>query len=153
MFPLYFLSLLAAAAMAGCSTQAPPRDSLVEAQVAVDQQILQASARIQRSQAELYQVAALSSPIAQPEVDIKDDGQPVSLSWQGDASELIGQMAIARGLGFVSTGVKLPLPVNLTVKNESFGQVLQLLRSQIGYRASVRQEGDRIVLSYNRPQP
>jgi len=56
------------------------------------------------------------------------------------------------GLSFATAGVKLPLPVNLSVKDEPFRGLLQLLRAQIGYRAAVRQEGDRIVLAYNRPQ-
>lgn len=153
MFRSLFMSSLAVAAMAGCATAPQPAPAVDEAQATVDRQIADAGQRIQRSQAELFQAAALSTPVAAPPADIRDDGQPVTLDWQGDASELLQSLAKARGLAFTTTGVKLPLPVSLSVKDEPFRGVLQLLRAQIGYRASVRQEGDRVVLNYSRPQP
>lgn len=146
-----FVAAVTVAALAGCASSqpAPPLD---DAQTAVDRQIADAGQRIQRSQAELFQAAALNAPVLPPPADIRDDGQPVTLTWQGDAAELLQSLASARGLSFAAAGVKLPLPVNLSVKDEPFRGLLQLLRAQIGYRATVRQEGDRIVLAYNRPQ-
>jgi defect in organelle trafficking protein DotD len=62
-------------------------------------------------------------------------------------------LARDRGLDFVTAGVRLPLPVNLTVTDEPFRGVLQLLRAQIGYRAAITWQADRVMLEYNRPQP
>lgn len=147
------LSISMLSALVGCATPPPPASPPPdEAQAAVDRQILDAGRRIQRSQAELFQAGAISAPVPPAPADIRDDGQPVTLAWRGDAAELLGELAKARGLAMVTVGVKLPLPVSLTVKDEPFSGVLQLLRAQIGYRAAVRQEGERIVLAYNRPQ-
>jgi len=148
-----FPTSLAIAALAGCAAAPQTAPAVDEAQASVDRQIADAGQRIQRSQAELFQAAALSAPVAAPPADIRDDGQPVTLAWQGDAAELLQSLAKARGLAFTTAGVKLPLPVSLSVKDEPFRGVLQLLRAQIGYRAAVRQEGERIVLTYGRPQP
>lgn len=140
--------MLAGCAAAPTAVRAPDAES----NALVDRQIQAASERIQRSQAELFQAAALSSPVAVPPAEIRDDGQPVTLTWKGDAAELVQELARARGLAFTSTGVKLPLPVSLSVKDEPFRQVLQLLRAQIGYRATIVQQDDRVVLEYSRPQ-
>src|SRR3954471_20493790 len=118
MFRSLILSSLAFAALAGCATAPQPVPAVDEAQAAVDRQIADAGQRIQRSQAELFQAAALSSPVTAPPADIRDDGQPVTLAWQGDAAELLQSLAKARGLAFTTAGVKLPLPVSLSVKDE-----------------------------------
>lgn len=146
------LAVATIAALTGCATTSPPAGAADEAQVAVDRQILDAGQRIQRSQAELFQASALSAPVLPPPANIRDDGQPVTLTWRGDAVELLQELAKARGLAFATAGVKLPLPLSLSVKDEPFSGVLQLLRAQIGFRATVQQEGDRIVLAYNEPQ-
>ncbi|WP_029000943.1 DotD/TraH family lipoprotein [Azohydromonas australica] len=152
---LFTASVLAAAALTGCAWT--PKEPLAagpmaDAQALVDAQILDAAAKLQRSQAELFQAAALNAPVEPAAADIRDDGQPVTLTWRGDAAELLRRLARDRGLGFASAGVRLPLPVKLSVKDEPFAGVLQLLRAQIGFRAIVSQVGDRIILEYSRPQ-
>lgn len=91
-----FVAALAVATLAGCASS-QPAPSLDDAQAAVDRQIAEAGQRIQRSQAELFQAAALNVPVLPPPADIRDDGQPVTLAWQGDAAELLQSLASARG--------------------------------------------------------
>lgn len=152
---LVAVTLVAAAALAGCAStpkETPTAATPAEAQALVDAQIMEAAAKIQRAQAELFQAAALNEAVPPQPADIRDDGQPVTLSWRGDAAELLRRLARDRGLNFASAGVRLPLPVKISVRNEPFAGVLQLLRAQIGYRAVVSQVGDRIILEYSRPQ-
>jgi defect in organelle trafficking protein DotD len=143
-----------ATSLAGCATVPQlgtgPGD---DAQAAVDRQILAAAEKIQRAQAALYQAGALDSAVPLVAAEIKDDERRVSLTWKGDAAELAQQLARDRGWSFVTTGVRLPLPVNLTVTDEPFRSVLQLLRAQMGYRAAITLQADRLMLEYNRPQP
>ena len=142
-----------AASLAGCASAPKPAPEPTDAQAAVDQQILAAAEKTQRSQADLYQVGALDGAVQPMTLDIKDDDQRMSVVWKGDAAELIQQLARDRGVSFATTGVRLPLPVSMTVKDETFRGVLQLLRAQIGYRAVLSQQTDRLVLEYNRPLP
>jgi defect-in-organelle-trafficking protein DotD len=144
-------SAVVASSLAGCATA--PAVDLADAQATVDRQILAAAEKIQRAQADLYQAGALNAAAQPATLDIKDDDQRLSLTWKGDAAELVQQLARDRGLGFVITGIRLPLPVSMTVKNEPFRNVLQLLRAQIGYRAAISQQADRLVIEYNRPLP
>lgn len=141
------------AILSGCSSapKAPPA-AADNAQATVDAQILAAAEKVQRAQADLFQAAALDASVQAPPADVKDDAHRVTLSWKGDAGELLRQLAQARGLEFVSTGMRLPLPISLAVKDEPFQGVLQLLRAQIGYRAVLKQQGDKLTLEYARPQ-
>lgn len=141
-----------AVSLAGCAS-APRIVEPDDAQATVDRQILVAAEKIQRAQADLYQAGALNEAVQPATLDIKDDDQRLSLTWKGDAAELVQQLARDRGLSFATIGVRLPLPVNMTVKNEPFRNVLQLLRAQIGYRAAISQQADRLVIEYNRPLP
>jgi defect-in-organelle-trafficking protein DotD len=146
-------SAVVAASLAGCATAPQPVGEPADAQATVDRQILAAAEKIQRAQAALYQAGALNEAVTPSTLDIKDDEQRLSLTWKGDAAELVQQLARDRGLNFATTGVRLPLPVSMTVKNEPFRSVLELLRAQVGYRASISQQADRLVVEYNRPLP
>jgi defect in organelle trafficking protein DotD len=150
----FILTVTVVTSLAGCATAPQPRTGPADdAQAAVDRQILAAAEKIQRAQAALYQAGALDSAVPLAASEIKDDEQRVSLTWKGDAAELVQQLARDRGWSFVTTGVRLPLPVNLTVTDEPFRSVVQLLRAQIGYRAAITLQADRLMLEYNRPQP
>lgn len=148
--PRYTLSaLLAGFALTGCASQ-PKVD---HAQAEIDRQILEASQKIQAAQADLYQAGAINQETTKPPVSITNDSQRITLSWQGDALQLLAKLAHDRGLAFSFMGVRMPLPVNVDVKDMSYDAVMQMLRAQIGYRADINQSPDRLVLQYNRPQP
>ncbi|WP_321959538.1 DotD/TraH family lipoprotein [Burkholderia cenocepacia] len=147
--PRYPLAgLLIGLALTGCAT--PPKTD--NAQVEIDRQILDASQKIQSAQADLYQAGALNQATTKLPVLIVDDQHRVTLSWQGDALQLLNKLAHDRGLAFSFMGVRMPLPVNIDVKDASYDAVMQMVRAQIGYRADVTQYPSKLVLQYNRPQ-
>jgi defect-in-organelle-trafficking protein DotD len=138
--------------LAGCATT-KPKTTPNNAQVEVDRQILEASRKIQFAQAELYQAGAVNQETTKVPIPITDDRQHVTLSWQGDALQLVTKLARDRGLDLSVMGVRMPLPVNIDVKNTPYSTVIQMLRAQIGYRAEISEQSDTLVLQYNRPQP
>lgn len=145
-----FLSagLLAGLALTGCAT--PPATDYT--QLDIDCQILDASQKIQAAQVDLFQAGAISKATVKQPAPIADDQYRVTLSWQGDALQLLDKLAHDRGLVFSFMGVRMPLPVNVDVENMPFDAVLQLVRTQIAYRADVTQYPDKLTLQFNRPQ-
>lgn len=135
-------------ALAGCATPPAPDN----AQADVDHQILAAVQKIQAAQADLYQAGALNQATTKSPAVIEDDRQPITLSWQGDALQLLAKMAHDRGLGFSFMGSRMPLPVNIQVKGLAYDTVLQMVRAQVGYRADIETSADKLVLQYNRPK-
>ena len=109
-YPLALVAL--ALALGGCASKKPDES----AQQLIDQQILEASQRIEMAQADLYQQGAINSRVVMrlPST-IVDDKQRVSLKWQGDAVELLAALARDRGLEFSFMGVRMPLPVDIDV--------------------------------------
>jgi len=146
-FPLAVL--LASLVLTGCATQ----QKVDNAQSEIDRQILEASQKIQAAQADLYQAGALNQPTKKLSISIVDNQQRVTVSWQGDALQLLNKLAHDRGLTFSFMGVRMPLPINIDVKDASYDSVIQMLRAQIGYRADINQTPDKLVLQFNRPQP
>ena len=138
-------------ALTGCGTTQPK--TTANAQVEVDRQIIEASRKIQFAQAELYQAGAINQETTKPSIPITYDQQHVTLSWQGDPLQLVTKLAHDHGLGFSIMGVRMPLSVNINVKNASYSTVIQMLRAQVGYRVEISQQSDKLVLQYNRPQP
>ncbi|HBW8106971.1 TPA: DotD/TraH family lipoprotein [Klebsiella pneumoniae] len=63
----------------------------------------------------------------------------ISLDWDGDAVELLAALARQRGMTFSYSGVRLPLPVTLHVRNMTFANVLRLIDAQISWRAQLHE--------------
>lgn len=143
-------ALLVALAVTGCASKKP--DGAVDAQAVVDQQIMDAAQKIQMAQADLYQAGALNGQVTRIPTSIMDGRQRVTLSWQGDALQLLNKLAHDRGLEFSFMGVRMPLPVSIDVKDMPYQSVLSMLRAQVGYRANIDQTSEKLVLQYNRPQ-
>ncbi|RBG59549.1 conjugal transfer protein TraH, partial [Xanthomonas oryzae pv. oryzae] len=101
--PRYTLAgLLIGLALTGCATQ-PKTDN---AQTEIDRQILDASQKIQSAQADLYQAGALNQATTKLPVSIVDDQHRVTLSWQGDALQLLNKLAHDHGLAFSFMGLR-----------------------------------------------
>ncbi|EKS9765576.1 IncI1-type conjugal transfer lipoprotein TraH, partial [Salmonella enterica] len=49
----------------------------------------------------------------------------LSFDWEGDAIELLNELARVRGMQFNYNGVRLPLPVNLHVRDMTFSNTLR----------------------------
>lgn len=151
--PRYSLAILSIGlALAGCATPPKTGTETTSAQSEVDREILEASRRIQTAQADLYQAGALNQDTSKPSVPILDDQQHVTLSWQGDALQLLTKLTRDRGIALSVMGVHMPLPVNIDVRDAPYSTVIDMLRAQVGYRADISQQADKLVLQYNRPQ-
>ncbi|MEL7630943.1 DotD/TraH family lipoprotein [Pectobacterium aroidearum] len=79
---------------------------------------------------------------------IRANSDAVSFDWEGDAVELLAELARVRGLQFNYSGVRLPLPVTLHVREMTFANVLRLLESQTAWRASLQQYPGLLQLSF-----
>ncbi|WP_241136331.1 DotD/TraH family lipoprotein [Achromobacter insuavis] len=141
-------AVLLAIGLGGCATSSPKTSGDVN--VDIDRQILDSAAKIQAVQTELYQAGVLSrAPQVQTGVPAQ---QGITLNWQGDALTLLHSLARDQGLQFAFSGVRQPLPVNVSVRMATFDDVLNQLRAQVGYRARLEVQGTTLVLQYN-PAP
>lgn len=128
----------------GCATDNP--------QTEIDRQILEASEKIQTAQADLYQAGALNETTTKRPISIVDDQQRVTVAWHGDALQLLSKLARDRQLAFSYMGIRMPLPVGVDVKNMPYEKLLAMIRAQVGYRATIIQSNESILLHYNAPQ-
>lgn len=144
---LSFLSLFALAGLAGCAGDNPAPKS---ADADIDLQILEASRKIQAAQAGLYQAGVMArKPMTYAGPDTT---QLITVSWAGDALQLLAKLAHDHGLSFAFMGVRLPLPVRVDVQDATIETVLAQLRAQVGYRAQIVEQGDTLMLQYNSPR-
>lgn len=107
---------------------------------------------IQNSQNILYLSGAINqvrTPLLSPAINA--NSQRISVDWDGDAIELLSQLAHQRGLSFAYTGVRLPLPLTLHVQDATFEQVLRLVRTQIDWRAQLDQQSAELRLYFMLP--
>ena len=145
-----FITLVGMFSLAGCTT--PPSTQPNPARQVVDEQILRLAAEVRQAQSDLYQAGALDQVTPKAPLALASDEQPVTISWQGDALQLLSKLSHERGLSFSFIGVRLPLPVNVDVTDVPLSEVLDNVRAQIGYRADLTRQDDKLVLQYQRPR-
>ncbi|SPW71134.1 lipoprotein [Escherichia coli] len=85
---------------------------------------------------------------ASPEASLQAHSGRVSFDWEGDALELLSELARLRGQQFSYSGVRLPLPVSLHVRDMTFADALRLTEAQTAWRAVLSQSAGRLHLSY-----
>lgn len=76
----------------------------------------------------------------------------LSFDWDGDAIELLNTLAQARGLQFNYSGVRLPLPVSIHVRNMTFRNALRIVEAQTAWRASINQYPGLLQLTFMKPE-
>lgn len=69
-------------------------------------------------------------PSRQPGGSLQAHSGRVSFDWEGDALELLSELARLRGQQFSYSGVRLPLPVSLHVRDMTFADALRLTEAQ-----------------------
>lgn len=79
---------------------------------------------------------------------ITANSQFLSVDWDGDAIELLSQMAHQRGIVLRISGVRLPLPVNLHETDITFNTLLRLIRTQTAWRTTVTQHADALEVLF-----
>ncbi len=76
----------------------------------------------------------------------------LSFDWEGDAIELLNELARIRGMQFNYSGVRLPLPVNLHVRDMTFSNALRLIKAQTAWRANIHQYPGLLQVSFMPPE-
>jgi len=145
-------SLVVAGSLSACSIT-PHFTEKTSAESLIAKNLQDSLGRIEKTQAELVQAGGIEQARTGLSSQIYLDNQSVNFEWYGDASTALQKLANQRGYGFHSSGVKLPLPVAINVKNISYTALLQRLQTQIGYRASVDIDHNRREISLRYTQP
>lgn len=83
-----------------------------------------------------------------PVANIRADSDRVTISWNGDAVELLTALARARGQVFSYAGVRLPLPVDIDVQGVTYTNLLRIIEMQTVWRASLHQYPGQMVLEF-----
>lgn len=134
--------------ISGCASSNKDEDANLTDKV--NQQIADAADRIQRVQLELYQAGAINSVTTKQEIHI-EEGDRISINWAGDAHDLLRVLTRSRGETYTQSGIKMPLPVSIDVKNIPYRELLTMISAQIGYRATIVHKQTGMILEYNQP--
>ncbi|PHM37620.1 hypothetical protein Xmau_03838 [Xenorhabdus mauleonii] len=107
--------------------------------------------QMQELRQELHQKGALEKAITQFPTKISSNSQRITITWDGDAIELLSQIAHQRGLVFAYTGVRLPLPISVHEQDITFENLLRVIRTQIDWRAQLEQNPVELRLYFMLP--
>lgn len=105
---------------------------------------------IRVQQYQLWNASMMNTQTTLPEDSIRTNSTRVSLDWDGDATELLAQLARQRGLEFNYSGVRLPLPLNIHVRNITFQNLMRIIDSQTAWRATTHQYPGLLQLEFMR---
>ncbi len=105
---------------------------------------------------QLWAEGGLKAETPLPVSTIRADSDRVTLSWNGDAVELLRSLAHARGQVFSYAGVRLPLPVDIEVQDITYANLLRIVEMQTAWRALLTSYPGQMVLQFmpamNAPQ-
>lgn len=145
-------SLVMIGSLSACSIM-PKHTESTSAEALIAKNLQESLNRIERTQTELAQAGGLEQAKSGISSQVYFDNQSVSFQWYGDAYTAVQKLADQRGYKFFSSGVKLPLPIAIDVKNISYTALLQRIQTQIGYRASIDVNHTRHEISLRYTQP
>lgn len=132
--------------LSGCQT--PKIDKAPDAVLALEK----AARSISMKQVKLHQSGALHQKRSQFAQPILSEDNRVNVDWQGDALALLAQLARQRGLTFAYSGHRLPLPVNVSVKEMRFDALLRQIETQISCRATLKRHPHSLHLFFSLPE-
>lgn len=134
MLKLKSLAGLALVVLSGCQAPTPDPHKNALSQASLD------ALHVRIAEQRLYLAGALNQKTAPFAGGFSANSDRLTLDWEGDAVELLAQLARQRGLNFAYSGVRLPLPVSVHVNNITFESLLRQLETQIGWRATLKQQ-------------
>lgn len=135
---------VAAALLSGCQTVPVTQSRQVPA--AVQPRVVTPRPALQLQQ--LWLEGDLGSATSLPVAVIRADSDRVTLSWNGDAVELLAALARARGQTFSYAGVRLPLPVDIDVQGITYSNLLRIIEMQTAWRATLVTYPGQMVLQF-----
>ncbi len=109
--------------------------------------------RLVAQQQVLWQEGVLNTVSPLPADTIQANTALVSIDWSGDAIELLSHLAKQRGARFNWTGVRLPLPVNVHVRDVTYQNLLHMIEMQTAWRATLHQLPGQLTLAFMQAQP
>jgi len=142
------IAIVVIGTISGCAST--NKDNETDLKTQVNQQIVSAADRVQQVQLELYRAGAINSVTVKQEIHIEEANR-ISINWAGDAHDLLRTLARNRGKSFRTSGIRMPLPVSIDVKNIPYAELLTMISAQIGYRANILHIEKGMVLEYNQP--
>ncbi|ELD2083759.1 DotD/TraH family lipoprotein [Enterobacter hormaechei] len=97
---------------------------------------------------QLWLEGDMTGSTALPVAAIHADSDRVTLSWNGDAVELLSALARARGQIFSYAGVRLPLPLDIDVQGVTYANLLRIIQMQTAWRATLVTYPGQMVLQF-----
>lgn len=145
MKPSIFIGVLMPLLLSGCQQAPSPQSTVSKSLPPLTGQ------SVQQTQQQLWLDGALNQRHNRLPPTFSANSDRLSVDWEGDAIELLAQLARQRGLNFGYTGVRLPLPVSVHVSNITFENLLRQLETQIGWRATLKQQAPELHLYFTLP--
>lgn len=142
MKPILMAALIAATLLCGCQVTPP---TIVRPKNDVS---IPAVNHVSLQQQTLWLEGDMSADTPLPVTTIRADSDRVTLSWHGDAVELLTALARARGQAFSYAGVRLPLPVDIDVQGVTYSNLLRIIEMQTVWRATFTQYPGQLVLEF-----
>jgi len=109
--------------------------------------------RVIAQQQVLWQEGVINTSSELPADDIRANTELVSVTWSGDAVELLSHLARQRGARFTWVGVRLPLPINVHANGVTYQNLLHLIEMQIAWRATLQQMPSQLALVFAQALP
>lgn len=128
--------------LCGCQLDTQPQAGASHAQT------LSRPSRPAQQMQQLWMEGVLKEETPLPVTTIRADSDRVTLSWNGDAVELLRGLARARGQVFSYTGVRLPLPVDINVQGVTYANLLRMIEMQTAWRATLASYPGQMVLQF-----
>lgn len=125
--------ILACLPLSGCQVQRTPPSSVKTQTISAD------TRQIYNTEQQHHLQDIINQRAGSQMATFTANSDRLSLDWEGDAIELLAQLARQRGLSFGYTGVRLPLPVSVHVSNITFENLLYQLTVQTSWRATLKQ--------------
>lgn len=136
----YFAAISAALMLCACQSKQPTSAVTVKTAPRLPP--------VAQQQALLWQEGVLQASASLPVTVIRSDSDRVTLSWNGDAVELLMALARARGQTFSYVGVRLPLPVDIDVQGITYSNLLRIIEMQTAWRATLVTYPGQMVLQF-----
>ncbi|HEY2451774.1 MAG TPA: DotD/TraH family lipoprotein [Scandinavium sp.] len=144
MKPFITAACAAAALLSGCQTA--PFNTPVREPATVQPRVTTPRPSLQLQQLWLEGSMDVATPL--PVAMIRADSDRVTLSWNGDAVELLNALARARGQSFSYAGVRLPLPIDIDVQGITYANLLRIIEMQTAWRATLVTYPGQMVLQF-----
>ena len=143
-----YSACLGAFLLSGCQSAIGNHDGRDVKQAEQFRPVPYAKPRVDLQLQRLWLEGDMSEASPFPFAAIRADSDRVTLSWNGDAVELLSSLARARGLAFSYIGVRVPLAVDIVLQDVTFANVLRMVEMETAWRATLVTYPGQMVLQF-----